>query len=118
MRELSAPIFVQLAFEIRALPFQIRHFPERTLDIGVQGTAHFGQEAHVSSHTDIARANEYIAEANKHVEKQRRLITRTRNPQAAARAQDLLHLLTALLANVQKNREMLKGGHSATRPRV
>jgi len=92
--------------------------PERTFDAGVQWTAHFQQEAHVSVHTDITRADEYIAEANKNVEKQRRLLTRTRNPETATRAQDLLALLTAFSANVRKNREMLKNGNSVKRARV
>jgi hypothetical protein len=65
---------------------------------------------------DIAHADEYIAKASKNIKKQRRLLVRTRNPQTAARAQNLLDLLTALLANVEQNREMLKGGqHSAAR---
>lgn len=58
---------------------------------------------------DIAQANEYIARASKTIEKQRRVLARTRNPQTIARAQDLVDLLTALRANVERQSETLMG---------
>ena len=54
---------------------------------------------------DIANADAYIARASKNIEKQRRLLTRTRNPQTATGVQNLLDVLVTLLANVQHKRE-------------
>jgi hypothetical protein len=51
---------------------------------------------------DVVGAEAYIARANRRIGKQRHLIARSRNRQTVATAQDLVEVLTALLANVER----------------
>jgi hypothetical protein len=51
---------------------------------------------------DVVGAEAYIARANRRIGKQRHLIARSRNQQTVATAQDLVEVLTALLANVER----------------
>jgi len=51
---------------------------------------------------EVVGAEAYIARANRRIGKQRHLIARSRNQQTVATAQDLVEVLTALLANVER----------------
>jgi hypothetical protein len=51
---------------------------------------------------DIVGAEAYIAKANRRIGKQRHLMGRSRNRQTVATARDLIEVLTALLANVER----------------
>jgi hypothetical protein len=57
---------------------------------------------------DIARREAYIAQASRRIEKQRRLIGRSRNGQTVAAARDLVELLRSLLLNVERQHGQLQ----------
>ena len=57
---------------------------------------------------DIASAKVYMSRTTRRIEKQRHLIGRSRNEQTVATAQDLVEVLTALLANVEHRHQRLQ----------
>ena len=58
---------------------------------------------------NVAGAEAYIVRASRRIEKQRYLIGRSRNQQTVAIAQDLVVVLSALLANVERQHERASG---------
>ena len=55
-----------------------------------------------------ASAKIYMSRTNRRIEKQRRLIERSRNARTVATARDSVDVLTALLANVEHRHQRLK----------
>jgi hypothetical protein len=62
----------------------------------------------VNVNQNIASAKVYISRTNRRIEKQRHLIERSRNAQTVATVRDLVEVLTALLANVERRHQRLK----------
>jgi len=58
----------------------------------------------------VIDAEVYIERANRRIAKQRHLIARSRNPLTVAATQDLVEVLAALLANVER-----QSGRESTR---
>ena len=57
---------------------------------------------------DMAGAEAYIARANRRIEKQHGLITRSRDRETVAVAEDLVVILTTLRENVERRRHQLQ----------
>jgi hypothetical protein len=56
---------------------------------------------------DVASAEAYISRANRRIARQHKLITRSRDRETVAVAEDLMVILSTLRANVERRREQL-----------
>ena len=59
----------------------------------------------------IKEVDRYISHARKQINQQERVMKRARRKATIDRAQDLVVLLSALLANVERQRNVLAGPH-------
>jgi hypothetical protein len=67
---------------------------------------------------DIAGGEAYISRANKLIDKHRHLIARSRNQETISIAQDVIEVLTILLASVEHQQRRWMEARSARRPRA
>ena len=72
----------------------------------------------MSLRKDIAAGEAYISRANRLIGKHRLLIARSRNQETISTAQDVVEVLTVLLASVEHQHRRRTEPKSARRPRA